>query len=610
MLGQSIFYARGQAPAKTANDYVRPYSEAFQYGTNLGYYNDSWTDEGLAGLAQALGGHSVRPTLPEHFVAQYGYDVRASTFRTYVQQLGMREITCFVEGPAAAHRDPTTYPGATGPSKLFAHLYEPIWAPDGQVNANNYYALYLYRLLQTYGEHVRFWEVVNEPDFTNGAAQDAWLTRPPAPGELVNLQAPIFHYVRMLRISYEVIKKYRPEAYVTTGGVGYPQFVDALLRYSDNPDGGTLTAQYPRTGGAYLDALSFHSYPSYALHHWDNSISGFRYTRTSDYAANQVLQDKQAMAAVLTKYGYDGRKYPAKHLLITETNISRRTSDDRTGTDEMQRNFGIKALVLAQKNDIKQLYFFSLGEGTNAPAAGQPVSGADEISLMGLYENLSRDAPGAQKATLLGQAFATTSQLLYGYQYDAARTAALALPAGADGAAFSQNGRHVYVLWARALTDNSEAASVPYSFPAAWQLSRVQRHEWDYSATGTVRPQAAQNIVLTGTPLFFSAEVSALAAAPGAATTGSGLRTELSTYPNPFGARTTVQFSVAQSGPVVVTLHNLTGQLVRRLFAGPVAAGSPRTFCLDAAGLSAGLYVVRLTTATEVVTQKLSCTGQ
>ena len=498
------FHARGQAPAQTADQYVRPYAEAFQYGTNLGYYNSTWSDERLAEIAQDLGAHSIRPTLPEYFVEQYGYDVRASTFRAYVTALGMKEITCFVEGPSAAHRDPTTYPGGTGQSKLFAHLYEPIWNGDGSVNANNYYAHYLYRLLLIYGDQVRFWEVVNEPDFTPGSNADAWLTRAPQPGELTNLQAPIYHYIRMLRISYEVVKKYRPEAYVTTGGVGYAPFVDALLRYTDNPDGGTVTAQYPNTGGAYLDALSFHSYPAYALHYWDNQRGGFGYTRTSDYAASKVMEDRRAMADVLNRYGYDGTTHPAKHLLVSETNISRRTSDDRTGSDEMQRNFGIKTLVLAQKNDIKQLYYYSLGEGVDAPPAGQSVSGSDEIALMGLYENLNRAAPGAQKPTELGQAFATASKLLYGFRYDAARTADLALPDGVEGAAFGKDGGYSYVLWAKALVDNSEDASATYSFPVAWNLGEVRRCEWNYATTTAQTTQAAQNIALNGAPSFFS----------------------------------------------------------------------------------------------------------
>ena len=501
---KSIFYAQGQTPTKTANDYIRPYTESFQYGTNLGYYNAKWSDEALAATAQSLGGHTLRPTLPEDFVERYGYDIRASTFNAYVTTYGMQELTCFVEGPSAAHRDLTRFPSTDGPSKLFANLYEPIWNGDGSVNSRNYYAIYLFRLQQIYGDKVRFWEVVNEPDFTSNQADiEAWRTRAPQPGELVNLQAPIYHYIRMLRISYEVIKKYHPEAYITTGGVGYSPFVDALLRYTDNPNGGTVTAQYPQKAGAYLDALSFHSYPAYKLHYWDTSLPGFRYNRTSDYAAQMVMADRDSMAATLRRHGY-GTTYPAKYLLLSETNVGRRTAEDRTGSDDMQRNFGIKTLVLAQKNDIRQVYLYQLGETANAPAPGVSVSGADELALMGLFENLTRDAPGSQKITQLGQAFATTTKLLYGWTYDATRTAALALPATIDGAAFRKNGTYTYVLWAKALFDTSEYGSATYSFPVAWNLASLQRYDWNHASTGTRTTVLAQGVALSGTPIFLS----------------------------------------------------------------------------------------------------------
>ena len=368
-------------PAQTADTYVRPYTELYQYGSNMGYYGDKWNDEGLAGLLQQAGGHSLRVTLPEWLVEYFGYNARVSTFNAYVNTYGMSELSCFVGDPVPSHRDFTTYPGCTGPSKMFAHMYEPIWNPDGTVNQNNYYAYYLYQLLQLYGDKVRFWEVMNEPDFANGASGSAWLTRAPTAAEQINTQAPFYHYVRMLRISYEVIKKYHPEAYITVGA-GYPEYIDALMRYTDEPTSGAVTAQYPRTGGAYFDVISFHAYPNYSLHYWDNSIGGFRYTRTSDYAVQKVLEFKNQMTDVLAKYHYDGTTHPTKYITLCESNVSRRTCDDRISSDLAQLNFGIKSLVLTQKNDIKQFYYYTVGETVDAPAETQTVSGSEEIGLM------------------------------------------------------------------------------------------------------------------------------------------------------------------------------------------------------------------------------------
>ncbi|WP_375419057.1 T9SS type A sorting domain-containing protein [uncultured Hymenobacter sp.] len=499
---------------QTADESMRPYNEPFQYGSNIGYYGSYWTDDNLAAAGQKTGVHSVRPTLPEWFVEGYGYGVRATTFSRYVNEFGMKEITCFIEKPSEAHRDKTIYPGQTQESKLFARLYDPIWNSDGTVNSNNYYANYVYKLLQTYGNQVRFWEVVNEPDFSYIYDKNAWLTRAPTPAEQVNTRAPFYHYVRMLRITYEVVKKYRPDAYVTTGGLGYPQYVDALLRYTDNPNGGAKTAAYPRTGGAYFDVLSYHTYPAYALHYWDGAAGALRHRRTSDHAAAKLIEDKNAMAAVLAKYGYNGTLHPAKLFTLTESNISRRSSDGRIGSDEAQRNYGIKSLVLTQKNAIRQYYYFAIGENVDAPAVGTAVSGGMELGLMGLYENLNRATLTSTRQTQLGQAFKTTSQLLYGYKYDAGRTAALALPANVDGAAFSKEGTYVYVLWAKALVDQSEYASASYSFPSTLGLSNVQRYEWNYSSSGSKATQSTQGLTLSGSPSFFTGPTTTVVAAP------------------------------------------------------------------------------------------------
>lgn len=503
--------AQAQAPVMTADTYVRPYTADFAYGSNMGYYAGSWgawDDEGIGGLVQAAGGHSVRPFLPEYFLATWGFHVRASTFAHYTNVLGMQETVCAIGEPGPAHRDPTVYT-ATGntPSKLFANLYEPIWNPDGTVNTNNYYADYVYQLIRTYGDDVRIWEVVNEPDITN-ALPSAWLSRAPLPGETVNTLAPIYHYIRTLRITWEVVKRYSPDDYVAPGGIGYPEYLDVLLRYTDDPNGGAVSAAYPAAGGAYFDVLSYHVYPSYRLRYWSNAVGGFVNQRTSDYAAEQVIVNKDEMQAVLDSYGYDGGAHPRKHIICTETNISRRTPSGidawRVGSDEMQRNFYMKTLVLAQKHGIRQLYAFSIGEAANAPAPGTPVNGYEEYNLMGLYENLTRDAPGREVLTEEGVGFKTTSQLLYGWRYDAARTAGLNLPAGIEGAAFSRQGSYSYALWAKAQTDLSETATATYDFPAAWPMAGAVRHEWDFARTGASTALTGQSVTLSAAPSFFA----------------------------------------------------------------------------------------------------------
>ena len=494
------------AQQPTANESVQSYTSNFEYGSNLGYYSNGWTDKLLVTSIDKAGGNTIRPTLPESFVDKWGYPIRLSEFQYYTNELGMKDITCFIEGPSDAHRDKTIYPGCTSSSNIFANLYQPIWNADGTVNTNNYYANYVYKLVQLYGPYVRNWEVVNEPDLgANNPAE--WLTRAPLPSELSNIRAPFYNYIRMLRITWEVVKKYNPDDFVTPGGIGHTNFLDALLRYTDNPNGGAVTSQYPNKGGAYFDMLSYHVYPTFYLRVWDNSIKGFKYQRNSDYAATQIINTKNELEAVLLKYGYNGATYPKKHIILTETNISRRAVDWRYSSDDMQRNFTIKSLVLAQKNNIKQYYLFSSGESVNTPST-ETVTGSSEYALMGLYENLKRDVPGSEKLTPQGKGFKTTSMLLHDYKYDAAGTAALNLPTNVEGGAFKKDGEFVYVLWAKNPNDKSETFSQPYSFPSALNISNVYRYEWDYSVTGKNTQQSPTGITLNTSPSFFEANVS------------------------------------------------------------------------------------------------------
>ena len=60
-------------------------------------------------------------------------------------------------------------------------------------------------------------------------------------------------------------KKVDPSCFVSSGGLGYPEFLDAILRYTDNPTDGSVTADYPAYGGAYFDWDSYHQYPQYGI---------------------------------------------------------------------------------------------------------------------------------------------------------------------------------------------------------------------------------------------------------------------------------------------------------------------------------------------------------
>lgn len=494
--------------AQTANQFVPAYTETFGYGSNMWGNGNGWSDEAISDIIKNAGGNTLRATLPDWFIQTWGLDIRLNAF-THYSINGMKNVVCFIEGPAPNHQDQTVYPGNTQPSKLFANLYTPVWNEDGSVNQNNYYAYYVFQLVQTYGNYIRTWEVVNEPDFTYNWDVSQWLVRAPLPSETPNTSAPFYNYIRMLRITWEVVKKYYPNDFVTPGGIGYDAYLDALLRYTDNPVDGSVTSDYPYKGGAYFDMLSFHVYPSYSLRFWNNNIGDFSYTRNSDFAAAEIVNRRNKMETVLEKYGYNGVKYPKKYLIITETNISRRTVDWRYSSDEMQRNFGIKALVLAQKNDIKQVHVYGVAESVDAPASSI-IDASNEYRLMGIYQNLSRDIPGSQQLTDFGIGYKTTSRLLSGYTYDAVKTLDMNLPANVEGGAFVNNDSYVFVLWAKDPNDQTENYSATYSFPLSWNLYLAQRMEWNYSVTNSSSQQSSQAITLTSAPSFFTLSASAI----------------------------------------------------------------------------------------------------
>lgn len=495
------------AIAQTANDRVPINSTPFQYGVNPGYYGNGWSDLDLAEIAAEAGSLSFRASLPGHFVEKWGYAIRVSEFTQYTQRLGMKGIAVFVGEPSENQIDKTIYPPATSSSAIFKNLYTPIW-DNGEngtpVNDNNPFAVYVYNLVQTYGAMVEYWEIVNEPDYTsfwdngNRSLSNNWYDNPPSPKDLPNLKAPVFYYIRMLRIAYDVIKRYQPDAYVTPGGLGHPAFLDALLRYTDNPDNGKVTSQYPLKGGAYFDLLSFHSYPANNLSVWDNSIGGRRWFRHSDAAAEEIFVLRDAFETVLKKHGYNGTQYPAKPYILTEVNIPRKMFGNHYGSDVAQRNFVIKASVESQKQGLQQFHLFKLGESAELGSAGSPYD------AMGLYENLKRDKKGGQKLTEQGKALKTTSGLLYGWKYNREQTQQLQLPENIGGAAFKRGDQYRYVLWAKTKTDMSETAQGVYSFPPSIGIDSVIRYEWNYSVSSSAQSRArAQNISLTGTPSFF-----------------------------------------------------------------------------------------------------------
>lgn len=609
----------------TADNTVPPYNGYFYYGTNGGWYW-TWDDKSLADIAagnrfkniKGLDSKTFRPPIPAWFVDYYSYDVRINEFN-YYHNLGVRDNTVILNSPADSELDSTFYerdgkPAASNEcnqrSYMFKNMYTPIW--DGGLNGTpyndtNYCARYIYEVVSRYKSYTKFWEVVNEPDF-DGTSQ-AWKPRGqsgnwwenlPFPCALSNIRAPVFHYIRWLRIAYDIIKTLDPTAYVAPGGLGYIAFAEILCKYTDNPVDGSVTPEYPLPGSAYFDVLSFHSYPQYALGQWSNANGGgFVYERHSDKAVQKFVGLKNEFDSILNIYGYNGIQKPKKLFICTETNIPSKAFGTMIGSDQAQTNYIMKSLVLSQKNGILQTYPFVLGDS-------KPLATAvDGFELMGLYECLTdvgpiNGGPGYNhRFKSSGLAYKTLSNLLLYTRYDAARTTAMNIPATLEGAAFRDSiGGYIYFLWAKTTRDLDEGAAGTYSFPAAMNVSpQLEKRAWDWSSSGATTVINSVNIPITSTPILLSEHFDILPIEddkpkPPPANT----EFTVNIYPNPASAAASISFTLKGSARVKVTIYNAEGRLINTPIADRSFSSGTHVVPLPVQQLVNGVYYCRFKT--------------
>jgi hypothetical protein len=553
-------------PTTTALNVVPPYEGNSLLGSNFGYY--PYIDEHLADLAagniidgvSGVGAQSIRPALPEVFLEEWGYGIRLAAFQHYLT-LDLVDNVAFIGYPSAEHRDPAFYCNGQQ-SEMFKDMYLPIW-DTGQngtpVNDQNHAALYVYKMVQLYGPYIRFWEVWNEPDLDYSGNAWKWPGDPgnwwdnnPDPCEYA-IKAPISHYNRLLRIVYEVVKTLEPNDYICTGGIGYPSFLDAVIRQTDNPVDGSVTPEYPLSGGAYFDCLSFHTYPHIdgSMKSWNNTNMAFDLYRYSDAAADGVDKKLDEFEAVLFGRGFDGLQYPRKQVIITETNIPRKQIGDYVGSDAAQRNFLIKTCIRALDRNILQVHPYALAEN-------EPFDQAQfEFSTMGFYDYLEGGDRASEHILQSGIAWRTMSNLLKEYTFDRALTEQLLLADPIKGAAFrpiSGQGQNIYVLWAATSVDLSENASATFNFPNVLGVQAVSKYLWDYSETGLSIQVQLDDIQLTGDPQFFMADTTI--------PTGPEQDSDWLVFPNSFNDRVFVRKYLDGPTRIKLQLTDLDGRVL------------------------------------------------
>lgn len=585
----------------TANDFVPDYSSGFRLGTNLGGQMGKWDDFKLATIAAGseesgvagAGCNSLRLSLPHQFLERWGYDIRKNTFLDYRDKLGMSELTAFLGTPVDSDRDPKIYCSGKENSKLFKNLYEPIW-DNGEngtpVNDNNIFALYVYKTALVYGETVRFWEIFNEPDYTSSdkgwqaeTSADNWWKRDPAPCELNNMLAPIQHYVRSLRIAYEVIKFVDPDDFVCVGGIGYESFLDAVLRNSDNPDGGKITAQYPLKGGAYFDVLSYHSYPMFETREYINGK--WVPKRHSDKAVEVFINSKNRKEEVLFDHGYDGSKYPRKRIIVTETNVPRKPFNDYIGSEKAQYNYLAKIIIKGQQEGIDQIHTYKLVDSKNANGP---------FDVTGFYSHLENVNPFQQKENLSAVATRNVMELLEGHTFSRPMTNALALPENIDGAAFSKDGTFIYALWAKTSEDNKEEANASYTFPAGWGVEDYVKYDWNYTLTKKVVRGEGARVQLTASPAFFVVESDFVLGVDDPA------QGNINIFPNPATDQLSFSFEQATKVSRHGKIMNPQGRVVQTFMLAP--GTKSHTLDID---LTPGLYIVALQDADKQIVRRI-----
>ena len=210
----------------------------------------------------------------------------------------------------------------------------------------------------------------------------------------------------------------------------------------------------------------------------------------------------------------------------------------------------------------------------------------------------------------------------YGYVF---RNATLTADAGVDGGTLGRP----WGPYAQTVFVDSEIGA--HIRPAGWlEWAGTQNHLTAmYAEGGNTGPGADTSARVPWTSVLTPAEVDALtleaifartsaatpyaadwlpevrASTPSEAGPSAPLASALHTvFPNPTRGTATLHYDLAESGPASVRVYDAVGRHVLTLADGLLAAGAHEA-SLDASPLPAGVYLVRLTTATAAHTQSL-----
>jgi hypothetical protein len=76
-------------------------------------------------------------------------------------------------------------------------------------------------------------------------------------------------------------------------------------------------------------------------------------------------------------------------------------------------------------------------------------------------------------------------------------------------------------------------------------------------------------------------------------------------YPNPFNPKATISFDIPEVSNVLLNVYNVQGALVEKLISKTIKPGSHR-YIWEPTTLPSGVYFMKLTTASQTFTQKVT----
>ncbi|MEO5644182.1 MAG: T9SS type A sorting domain-containing protein [Bacteroidia bacterium] len=148
------------------------------------------------------------------------------------------------------------------------------------------------------------------------------------------------------------------------------------------------------------------------------------------------------------------------------------------------------------------------------------------------------------------------------------------------------------------------------SLPAVIPVNSTQVYTFNYTVPITSNPNNMHVIVMlinnnNGDRIVMNSKEASSVVGANAVVNPTVSLGSVSVYPNPFNTTTTVEMSLVSSDNVTIEMFDMTGKLVSSENKGTLAAGQ-HLISLDGSNLADGMYFVKITAGTSVVTQKVS----